>query len=106
MVKGKFERPIMVSMHYLKKKHNIFGHLHQLHNNGFTVSIQYTSPEQKKHFYSGIEVRYYGTIKEDMLMINSFSYSVQHLPVEAQKEINKSPYRVAKHGLEVVGVSF
>ena len=105
MVKGKFEKSIPVDWGWLMDN-TLRPSGIRIFKNGFSVEFRYTGQEQKQHFYSNIIVKYFGGARNGRMWINSFSYSVQHLPSEAQKEINKSPYRVAKHGLEVVGVSF
>lgn len=104
MAKGMFEKQIAVDWNYLTDETLRPGGI-KAFRNGFFVKIKY--PVSRIPVTTiPTTVRYYGRAKNGRMWVNSFSYSVQHLPKEIQKELNKAPYRVAKYGLEVVGVVF
>lgn len=115
-MKGTFEQPIPVDWAYLTDETLCPGGI-KVYRNGFSVKVR-VSREVKHAYQDGhignvypdddlyMTIRYFGGAKNGRMWINSFSYSVQHLPKRAQDDLNESPYKVAKHGLEVVGVAF
>lgn len=103
MTKGIFEKLIPVDWEYLTDETLRPGGI-RVFRNGFSVDIRY--PEIHENNLQSIKVRYFSSVKKGRMWVNSFSYSVQHLSRQAQKYVNKNPYRVAKYGLEVVGVAF
>lgn len=103
MSKGTFQKPIPVDWSYLTDETLRPGGI-RVFKNGFSVAIRYSA--QHDNTPRTIVVRYFGSAKGNRMWVNSFSYSVQFLNEKSREEIRKDPYRVAKYGLEVVGVAF